>query len=403
MRMSRLALLTSSGLLSVAAVSGLFLVATGNLAHTEAVPQKAATAEAKETPAGSPGPAPSPAATVRVVNPELLRDAGTITLTGRTAPAEQAVVGARAGGIVQKRNVDIGDTVAEGDVLLVIDAPEVTQELARARAAIQQARARLDFARVNARRAETLVKQGHLSEQQRDERVATERVSEADLAAAEAEVRRLEEVQGFLTLRAPFAGTIGARAVERGDRITTSDAQAGGPLFRIARLDELRVEIDIPQTSALKVRPGGAARVTFAELPGETFEAKVVRRAGLIDQASSTMRAELVMENPEERIPAGLTGLVTLYVSRERMPVTIPTNTLVTRQGRQKVAVVDDEGAVAFRPVTVGRDFGERVEIVAGLTAEDRVILSPNALLREGDKVEVTTATVQRATGQQTR
>ena len=393
MRLSRLALLTSSGLLSIAAVAGVFLLASCKLAYTET---------ASEPPAAAAKPA-NPVPSVRVVNPELLRDAGTITLTGRTAPAEQAVVGARASGIVQKRNVDIGDRVAEGDVLLVIDAPEVTQELARARAAIQQARARLDFARVNARRAETLVTQGHLSEQTRDERIATERVSEADLAAAEAEVRRLEEIQGFLTLRAPFAGTVVARAVERGDRITTSDAQASGPLFRIARLDELRIEIDIPQTAALKVRQGGAARVTFAELPGETFDAKIVRSAGLIDQASSTMRAELMMANPEKRIPAGLTGLVSLDVARDRMPVSVPTNTLVTRDGRQKVAVVSDKGTVAFRPVTVGRDFGERVEIVAGLTEQDRVILSPNALLREGDEVEVTTATAQRATGQKTR
>lgn len=393
MRLSRLALVTSSGLLSIAAVAGVFLVASCKLAYTETASQ----------PPAALAKAANPAPSVRVVHPELLRDAGTITLTGRTAPAEQAVVGARASGIVQKRNVDIGDRVSEGDVLLVIDAPEVTQELARARAAVQQARARLDFARVNARRAETLVTQGHLSEQTRDERIATERVSEADLAAAEAEVRRLEEIQGFLTLRAPFAGTVVARAVERGDRITTSDAQSGGPLFRIARLDELRIEIDIPQTAALKVRPGGAARVTFAELPGETFEAKIVRSAGLIDQASSTMRAELMMANPEKRIPAGLTGLVSLDVARDRMPVSVPTNTLVTRNGRQKVTVVSDKGTVAFRPVTVGRDFGERVEIVAGLTEQDRVILAPNALLREGDKVEVTTATAQRATGQQTR
>ncbi|AHB48936.1 RND transporter [Hyphomicrobium nitrativorans NL23] len=393
MTLSRLALVTSSGLLSIAAVSGVFLLASCKLAYTETAAQ----------PPAALAKAANPAPSVRVVNPEILREAGSITLTGRTAPAEQAVVGARASGIVQKRNVDIGDRVAEGDVLLVIDAPEVTQELARARAAIRQARARLDFARVNARRAETLVTQGHLSEQTRDERIATERVSEADLSAAEAEVRRLEEIQGFLTLRAPFAGTVVARAVERGDRITTSDAQASGPLFRIARLDELRVEIDIPQTAALKVRPGGAARVTFAELPGETFEAKVVRSAGLIDQASSTMRAELMMANPEKRIPAGLTGLVSLDVARDRMPVSVPTNTLVTRDGRQKVAVVNDEGTVAFRPVSVGRDFGERVEIVAGLTEQDRVILSPNALLREGDEVEVTTATAQRATGQKTR
>jgi multidrug efflux system membrane fusion protein len=349
--------------------------------------------------------APSPK-TVRVVHPEPLRENGTITLTGRTAPAEQAVVASRASGVAAKRTVDIGDKVAAGDVLLVIDAPEVAQELARAKATVEQTRARLDLARVNAGRAEQLVKQGHVSEQQRDERTANERVAEADLAAAEAEVHRLTEVQGFLTLRAPFAGTVVARAVERGDRISATDSQPSAPLFRIARLDELRVELDIPQTDALKVRLGNAAKVTFAELPGEVFSAKVVRRAGLIDQASSTMRAELTMANPGERIPAGLNGLVALDVSRDRDPVTVPTNTLVTRDGQQKVAVAeleDGEDKVTFRKVSVGRDFGERVEIVAGLEPSDRVILSPNALLREGDTVAVTMATVSKATDRKTR
>jgi len=343
---------------------------------------------------------------VRIVHPEPLRDTGTITLTGRTAPAEQAVVASRASGVAEKRLVDIGDKVAAGDVLLLIEAPEVDQELARAKATVEQTRARLDLARVNAGRAETLVKQGHVSEQQRDERTANERVAVADLTAAEAEVHRLTEVKGFLTLRAPFAGTIVARAVERGDRVAASDSQPSAPLFRIARLDELRVELDIPQTDALKVRIGNAAKVTFAELPGETFSAKLVRRAGLIDQASSTMRAELTMPNPDERIPAGLTGLVILDISRDRVPVTVPANTLVTRDGRQKVAVAelaDGEAKVAFRGVSVGRDFGERVEIVAGLGTEDRVILSPNALLREGDPVAVTMATVEKTSGQKTR
>ncbi|MGE0022376.1 MAG: efflux RND transporter periplasmic adaptor subunit [Hyphomicrobium sp.] len=388
-----------AGITGLAAAGAVYFAWTQQL--TSPVTAVAITKDA--APARKAEPKPK---TVRIVHPEPLRETGTITLTGRTAPAEQAVVASRASGVAAKRLVDIGDKVAAGDVLLVIEAPEVDQELARARASVEQVRARLDFARVNAGRADTLVKQGHVSEQQRDERTSNERVAEADLAAAEAEVHRLTEVQGFLTLRAPFAGTVVSRAVERGDRIAASDSQPSAPLFRIARLDELRVELDIPQTDALKVRNGNAAKVTFAELPGESFAAKLVRRAGLIDQASSTMRAELTMPNPDERIPAGLTGLVTLDISRDRVPVTVPANTLVTRDGRQKVAVAemnDGEAKVAFRAVSVGRDFGERVEIVAGLGSEDRVILSPNALLREGDTVAVTMATVEKASGQKTR
>jgi multidrug efflux system membrane fusion protein len=386
----------------VAAVSGLSAVAAGYLAWTQAPsPVTAQTAQSKETPA-QPLEAPQ-LKTVRVVHPEPLRETGTITLTGRTAPAEQAIVASRASGVAARRLVDIGDKVKAGDVLLVIDAPEVEQELARAKATVQQTRARLDLARVNSGRAEQLVKQGHISEQQRDERTANERIAEADLAAAEAEVQRLTEVQGFLTVRAPFAGTVVARAVERGDRISATDSQPSAPLFRIARLDELRVELDVPQTDALKVRIASKAKVVFSELPGEVFTAEVVRRTGVIDQVSSTMRAELAMPNPEERIPAGLTGIVTLDVARDRAPVTVPTNTLVTRDGRQKVAVVEGDDEVTFRPVTVGRDFGERIEIVSGLEPSDRVILAPNALLREGDKVAVTMATVSRTTDQKTR
>jgi len=364
---------------------------------------------AEATAKSHPNPAEQtavPLKTVRIVPPEPLQEAGTIKITGRTAPAELAIVASRASGVASKRLVDIGDKVAAGDVLLLIDAPEVDQELARAKASVEQTRARLDLARVNAGRAERLVKQGHVSEQQLDERTSNERVAVADLAAAEAEVHRLTEVQGFLTVKAPFAGTIVSRSVERGDRISASNSQPSAPLFTIARLDELRVELDIPQTDALKVRLGNAAKVTFAELPGEIFEAKVVRRTGLIDATSSTMRAELVMTNPEERIPAGLNGVVTINVSRDRIPVTIPNNTLVTRDGQQQVALVvleDGEEKVAFRKIFVGRDFGNRVEIIAGLEPQDRVILAPNALIREGDKVAVTTATVSKATGIKTR
>lgn len=389
-----------SGITLAAAAAAVYFAWTQSI--TSPVTAEATTKEG----ASARTPESAPLKTVRVIHPEPLREAGTITLTGRTAPAEQAIVASRASGVAAKRLVDIGDKVAAGDVLLVIDAPEVDQELARANAAVQQVRARLDFARVNAGRADALVKQGHVSEQQRDERTSNERVAEADLAAAEAEVHRLTEVQGFLTVRAPFAGTVVSRSVERGDRVSATDSQPSAPLFRIARLDELRVELDIPQTDALKIRLGNAAKVSFAELPGEVFAAKVVRRAGLIDQASSTMRAELTMANPEERIPAGLNGLAVIDVARDRVPVTVPTNTLVTRDGQQKVAIAeldDGEDKVTFVRVSVGRDFGERVEIVAGLAPADRVILSPNALLREGDKVAVTMATVSKSTDQKTR
>jgi multidrug efflux system membrane fusion protein len=323
--------------------------------------------------------APATARQVRVVRPEPAAGSFTLTLSGRTAPAEQAYISSRASGVVSERRVDIGDRVSAGDILLVIEAPEVAQELLRARAAVDQMKARLVLATVTLDRAASLVGKGHVSEQTVDERLAAKVAAQADLSSAEAEVKRLEEVVSFQTVKAPFAGTVVARQVERGDKVSADQNQQGGYLLRIARLDDLRIEIDVPQSSALDIKAGSGAHIVFAELPGERLAARVVRSSGLIDPASSTMRAELLMANPGNRIPAGLNGQVMIEVGHGPQAVTVPTNTLFTREGRQVVATVGDDDKVAFKAVTVTRDLGERVVISAGLAAQDRVIVSPNA------------------------
>jgi len=332
---------------------------------------------------------------VRIVRPEAALGSSVLTLSGRTAPAEQAYVSSRASGVIHERRVDIGDRVAAGDILLVIEAPEVVQELLRARATVDQIKARLELARVNLDRAANLVGEGHVSEQTVDERRANKLTAEADIAAAIAEVKRLEEIVSFQTLRSPFAGTVVARNVERGDKVSADQNGAGSYLLRIARLDELRIEIDVPQSSALAVKPGATAKVVFAEVPAEQLAARVVRTSGLIDPSSSTMRAELLMPNPDGRIPAGLNGQVMIEIGQSETAVTVPTNTLLTREGRQMVATVGAEDRVELKPVSVARDLGERVVIASGLTVHNRVIISPNALLLPGEQVEVTVPTAQ--------
>lgn len=327
--------------------------------------------------------------TVRVVNPQAAPGSVTLTLPGRTAPAEEALLASRASGIIAERRVDIGDKVKAGDVLLTIEAPEVEQQLRRARAAIDQAQARLTLSQVTLERAENLVGQGHTSVQSVDERRAAKLGADADLVAAMAEVKRLEEVQSFQTVRAPFDGTIVARHVERGDKVSGEASQQGGYLLRIARLDPLRIEIDIPQSSSLMVKTGAPAKVAFAEVPDGNFTARVARVAGLIEQASSTMRAELLMPNPDGRIPAGLNGQVMIEVDGDKGSVTVPTNVLMTQGGRQVVAVVDGESRIQLKPVRIARDLGERVVVASGLTIDDRVVVSPNALLRPNDQVEI--------------
>ena len=336
-------------------------------------------------------------ASVRVVRPEKTPGGSTLTLSGRTAPAEQALISSRATGVVAERRADIGDRVKAGDVLLTIDAPEVEQELQRAKAAVDQNKARLELARVNLGRAENLVGNGHIAVQTIDERRANKMIAEADLQAAMAEVKRLEDVRGFQTVRAPFDGTIVARQVERGDKVSAEGGQQGTYLLRLASLTTLKIEIDVPQSSALLVQPGAEAKVTFAELPGEKRVARVIRSAGLIEQASNTMRAELLMPNEDGRIPAGLNGQVVIEIPQQAGAVTVPTNTLLTRDGKQMVALVDNDSRVVLKAVSVARDLGERIVITAGLTVDDRVIVSPNALLRPGDQVEVTAPTALKA------
>lgn len=339
-------------------------------------------------------------ATVRIIRPEKASGGSMLTLSGRTAPAEQALISSRATGVVAERRADIGDRVKAGDVLLTIDAPEVEQELQRAKAAVDQNKARQELARVNLGRAEELVGNGHVSVQTVDERRANKMIAEADLQAALSEVKRLEDVRGFQTVRAPFDGTIVARQVERGDKVSADGGQQGMYLLRLAALTTLKIEIDVPQSSALLVQPGAEAQVTFAELPGEKRQAHVIRTAGLIEQASNTMRAELLMQNEDMRIPAGLNGQVAIEIPQQAGAVTVPTNTLLTREGKQMVALVDAEGRVALKAVSVARDLGERIVITSGLTVDDRVIVSPNALLRPGDQVEVTAPTALKANGQ---
>lgn len=386
----RLRTLTGLGLVGLGcAAAGAFLFAgdTDRAKVLEAASRlfgQPAGASQKGSPAAAAAPRP-----VRIIHPEAAPATTSLSLSGRTAPAEQAMISPRATGIVSERFVDIGDRVEAGAPLLRISAPEIEQELERAEAIVGQIEVRLELAELELGRAENLVTKGHVSVQTKDSRYAAKKTAEADLVAARAEVRRLREILSFQDVRAPFAGTIVERRVERGNKIVASQSQQEGYLLRIARMDELRVEVDVPQSAALRIAPGTPTKVTFLELPRETFEANVARAAGLIDPASGTMRVELLMKNPELRIPAGLNGEVVLELRESEGTVLVPNNTVLTRNGRQMVAVVDAEDRVRFTPIVVARDLGTRVVVSSGLTPSDRVIVSPNALLTEGDVVGV--------------
>jgi RND family efflux transporter MFP subunit len=331
---------------------------------------------------------------VRVSAPEPAAASSDLHLPARTAPVEQALIFARATGVVSERRVDIGSRVRRGDVLAVIAAPEIDQGVDRARAALAQAKAKEQVAHTNLTRSQQLVDQGFLSRQVLDERQGTYDAALADRLAAEAELRRFNEIRGFQSVRAPFTGVIAERRVDRGDRVVGDNSNAEGYLFRIVRTEELRVAIDVPQSVVMQVQPGMTAEVVFPELPGERLAAKVVRSSGVIDSRTGTMQVELALPNPTGRIPAGMLGEVVLKLTRQQPVLLVPNSAVFVRDGKPQVATVERAnaqslGTVRFLPVHVGRNLGSRIEVLAGLSPDAALVTNPNALLRDGDAVQV--------------
>jgi RND family efflux transporter MFP subunit len=310
----------------------------------------------------------------------------TLRLPARAMAAEEARIFARTSGTVAERRVDLGDRVKAGELLLRIAAPEVDQSLERARAAVGQTRAREHLAQLNVDRARPLVEQQFLSPSGLDNLTANLAVAHADTAAAVAEVKRLEAVQQFQWVRAPFAGVITERLVERGDRVSGDSGDAY--LLRLAKLDELRVVVDVPQSSAIDVPLGAVVPLSFREFPGETFKATLRRRSGAIDAATGTMRIELALPNPELRLPAGLRGEAVLEVN-SLGGVRVPSGALLSRDGKPHVAVVDAQGRLRFVAVQVDRTSDREVVIRSGLDAGAKVVMPLSSLLREGAQVTI--------------
>ena len=281
--------------------------------------------------------------------------------------------------------------MSDGQVLATIDAPEVQHAYERAKAAQAQTQARVELSQNNLDRTTQLVEQGFLSRASLDERNADVRVAAADRDAAAAEVKRFGELLNYRTVRAPFAGVITERKVERGNLVAADQPQADAYLYRIARIDRLRVAVDVPQSAAGTIAVGMPVKVTFPEFPGQAFKGEIARTASAIDPRSGTMRVEIALPNPGGKIPAGMAGQVVLSSQVSTTRYLLPVNALLTGQDGTRVALVQGD-AVRFVPVRAGRNLGQNIEILAGVDENSRVILSPNALLREGDRVTVAEA-----------
>jgi RND family efflux transporter MFP subunit len=324
--------------------------------------------------------------TVAVISPEPGKPTSGITLPAEVKPLLDAPIYARSSGYLTNWFVDIGGQVKEGDLLAEIDAPELRQELARAKAELAQAEAALALAKITAERWTELLKTSSVSEQEAAEKKADFELKSANVTAARATVKRLEELQSFSRVKAPFSGTITARGTDIGQLIVAGN---GKELFHLTQTSKLRVYVHVPQMAARSIVAGQIAELTVPELPDRVFEAKVVRTSGAMSADSRTLLTELEVDNSKNEILAGTFAQVQFPELNVSAALTLPSNTLLFRSEGPQVGVVNRDGKVLLRNVALGRDFGSRVEILSGIEPSDKVILNPADSLVSGTKVRI--------------
>jgi RND family efflux transporter MFP subunit len=322
---------------------------------------------------------------VKVATPKAGGGSTRVELNGTLQGRMQAPIAARASGYVKRWTRDIGSRVAKGDVLAEIESPEIGQQISQAVAARAQAAASLALTQRTVARSEQLRKSGMIAQQKLDEDRNAVTVAQANLAAADANVARLREQQGYTRVVAPFAGIVTKRNVDVGDLI---DGGAARPLFILSQTDPLRIYVDVPQSYAGLVKVGQQVSITQSEMRGRSFAGTVARTSGAIDPGTRTMQVEVTLPNKDGVLLPGAYVQVSLPLATGDQ-LQIPTNALIFRAEGLRVAAVDGQGKVKLLPVKVGRNFGPSVEVLDGIGGNEQLVLNPPDSLDEGDVVSV--------------
>ena len=332
--------------------------------------------------------------TVAVVHPVAERPDEELVLPGSLLAYEESPIYARTSGYLVRWYKDIGSHVNEGELLATIDTPEIDQELNQTKAARQQIIAQLELAKISAQRWENLLKSDSVSAQEADQQTSGYKQAQANLAAADANVRRLEQLENFKKVYAPFSGVLTRRNVDPGALINAGTGASGSgtsghELFDIARVDPLRVYVSVPQAYAPYIKVGNTTTVTLQEFPGQKFSAKVARTAEAIDPNTRTLLTEVDVPNKQQRLLPGSFGEVHFAVESNVDKVTIPVNAMLFRSEGARVAVVDPDNKIQLRPINIGKDYGASLEILGGVSVSDRVVINPPDSLEQGQVVNI--------------
>src|SRR6266404_5656153 len=331
---------------------------------------------------------------VSVVSPKQTAPAEEIILPGNVQPFITSPIYARTSGYLRKWNVDIGAHVKKGQLLAVIETPEVDQQLQQSLSNLNTAKANLALAETTKNRYEGMIRSNAVSQQDVDNAVGTYNANKAIVEANQANVKQLEALQSFEKIYAPFDGVVTARNTDIGDLINSGSA--GGvktDLFHIAQPGTLRVYVNVPEEYSQGVKVGMTADLSLAEFPGRTFQGKLVRTAEAINMTTRTLLIEIDVNNPTGTLLTGSYAEVHLKVPSQASTFLLPVNTLIFRSEGLRVGVVQD-GKVVLAAVTPGHDFGNQIEIVSGLKADDQVIINPPDSISSGQQVRIVQATL---------
>jgi RND family efflux transporter MFP subunit len=334
--------------------------------------------------------------TVAVVHPTPSGStAQEIVLPGNVTAFIDTPIYARTSGYLKAWYADIGARVKQGQLLATISSPEVDQQLLQARADVVTAQTNAGLAQANATRYQGLLRQNAVTQQDTDTFVSQAQSTSSVVKAAQANVRRLEEMQSFEKIYAPFDGVITARNTDIGSLVAAGENTAPQELFHLASIRKLRVYVSVPEADSQSVRTGAVETLTFDEFPGQLFSGVIVRNANAIDPASRTLNVEIDVDNPQGQILPGAYAFVHFkLVQKGQSPaesLIIPADTLLFRAEGLRVGVVRN-GVAQVIPVTIGRDYGSRIEIVQGLLPSDNVILNPPDSLVSGTAVQLAAA-----------
>jgi RND family efflux transporter MFP subunit len=333
---------------------------------------------------------------VSVTRPKAAAPIDELILPGATQPFVNSPIYARTNGYLVKWFYDIGAKVKQGELLAIIDTPELDKQLEQARADLTSAKSNLALSKTTADRWQGLVKTRSVSQQSTDQAVDTLNATQAVVDSYTANVRRLEDLVSFEKVYAPFDGVITVRNTDTGWLINAGAGSPSVELFQLAQTSTLRIFVAVPEVYSRAARVGSTATLTLDEFPSETFHGKVTRTSQSIDMASRTLNTEIDVDNPTGQLLPGSYVHVHLRLPSQTRSVIIPANSLLFRSEGLRVGVVRN-GHAQLVPITIGVDYGASVQVASGLTPSDQVILSPSDSLISGTPVRIAAPAAGRA------